>query len=262
MAKDTLWAVNDEVTKKPTLMLNRLGTGHIITIFVYWIVSYVMLPSLRPFAVHGIWEDLAALGWIDLFCNALNGIVVALIMKDYLADDFFDVQIVPKLYVKEVSSAVMLMLLWVVLLSIGAEALFGWLLLMSDFVPLSEMGMTMSTGLLIEAHPVIGTLCMTFLVPFTICGFFYATAFGPLCCRKPWLGYLNVAFVLLLSTGIQIFWFKEVLYPLIGYVLTLPVHLIACRSYQKTDNLWTPIFSVGVFNLLSSLLFLFCGYFL
>lgn len=238
-------------------MMNRLGTGHIITIFVYWFFSYIVTPSIMPFAVHGLWEDLDALAWIDMVCYVLNGIVVALIMKDHLSEHFFDVHLFPAPYIQTVSTAVMMMLVWVVGISVIAELLFGGLLLMFDFIPLSELGLTMTPALLSQAHPVLGTLCLTCFVPFTVCGFFYATGFAPLCCHKPWLAYLNVCVVLLISSGFEIMWYKDILYAIIGYILRIPIHLIACWSYQKTDNIWTPIFSIGLLNLASSLLFIF-----
>ena len=37
-----------------------------------------------------------------------------------------------------------------------------------------------------------------------------------------------------------------------GYLLSLPIHLLACWSYQKTDNAWTPMVSLGIANLLIS----------
>lgn len=242
--------------KQPVLMMNRLGTGHIITIFVYWIVSYMVLPSIRPFAVHGLWEDLKALSWIDMFCYALNAFTTAVIMKEHLSDAFFEVRYCPRTIIETVSTAVMLMLLWVAVISIGAYCLLGELLIMIDYVPVSEMAMTMTPGLLVETRPLIGTLCFTCLVPFTVCGFFYATGFAPLCCSRPWLAYLNTAFLLLIAAGIQAFWYKDTVIPMISYFLQLPIHLTACWSYQRTDNIWAPVFSIGLLNLLSSVLFL------
>jgi membrane protease YdiL (CAAX protease family) len=32
----------------------------------------------------------------------------------------------------------------------------------------------------------------------------------------------------------------------------LPIHLLACWSYQKTDNVWTPLISLALINLLAS----------
>ena len=51
----------------------------------------------------------------------------------------------------------------------------------------------------------------------------------------------------------DILWRGEAALVLSGYLVNLPIHLLACWSYQKTDNVWTPIFSLAATNLLLSI---------
>lgn len=47
-----------------------------------------------------------------------------------------------------------------------------------------------------------------------------------------------------------------------GYLVQLPIHLLMCWSYQKTDNVWTPLISLAVVNLLASVAFFVIPFFL
>lgn len=241
-------------------MMNVLNGGYIFTIFVYWIIPYMFLPSLRPFLGHGFWNNLASLGWIDLICCAINGGALILILKEHLQDTWFDVTVAPKDYIRATLDAWMLMLLWVLFLMIGSHFLFAELSLPRNFFPISEFTMNMVPGLLLADHPIVTTVVFTLFSPFAVGGMFYAVGFAPLASRKPWLGYLNIVIVLLLTMFIKIFWYKDTLFTVLEFIIQLPVHLIACWTYQRTDNLWTPIFSIGLMNLTVSLLFLLISY--
>ena len=236
-------------------MMNVLNGGYIFTIFVFWIIPYMFIPSLRPFLGNGFWNDLDALGWIDLVCCAISGVGLILILKEHLGDTWFDVSVAPRDYIQAVLEAWILMMLWVLVLCLAGKGLMDLLIFPSDFFPVSEFTMNMTPALLLEDHPILTTLVFSLLSPFAVCGMFYAAGFAPLASRKPWLGYLSVAIVLLLSTFIRNFWYRDTLFTVVEFILQLPVHLLACRAYQKTDNLWTPIFSIGLLNLTTSLLF-------
>lgn len=243
------------MNEKQLPMMNVLNGGYIFTIFVYWIVPYMILPSLRPFLGNGLWYDLASLGWIDMVACAVNGGALILILKEHLSDNLFDVSIAPKQYIQTTFAAWTFMMVWVLGLILLGGFLFGEMLLAINFVPLTEFTMNMMPIFMLDEHPVLSTLIFTLLTPFAICGMFYASGFAPLASRKTWLGYVNVAFVLLLVVGIKIFWFKQPDVFLAEYLIQLPIHLAACWAYRKTDNLWAAVFSVSLLNLTISLLY-------
>ncbi len=242
------------MNRKLLPMMNVLNGGYIFTIFVFWIIPYMVFPSLRPFLGNGFWNNLDALGWIDMVCCAINGISLGLILKEHLSDTWFDVSVAPKDYIRATLEAWMLMTIWV-LATVLFSRVLGDMIYVGNFFPLTEFTMNMTPILMLEDHPILSGLIFTLLSPFAVCGMFYAAGFAPLCSRKPILGYLNVAVVLLLVVGIKNFWFHDPGFFLEEYLLQLPVHLLACRAYQKTDNLWTPIFAIGLLNFSTSLLF-------
>jgi len=150
---------------------------------------------------------------------------------------------------------------------IALALMLGWMLVVPDVLialdidpfisldmfPVAPMAVMETSGFMVMNNPLFGTLCMTLLVPFSVCGMFYATGFAPACCRKPWLGYLCVTIVLLLPALFEIAWRGRSEYLIPEYLIRMPVHLVACWSYQKTDNIWTPIFALSAFNLGASL---------
>ena len=74
---------------------------------------------------------------------------------------------------------------------------------------------------------------------------------------KPVLAYLSVVVITAIPFIIDILWRQDVELNIMMYVMQLPAHLIACWSYQKTDNIWTPIISLAIVNLLASLVAIF-----
>ena len=102
-------------------------------------------------------------------------------------------------------------------------------------------------------QPIIGTIVLSVFAPFSICILFYCLGFAPVCNKKPWLAYLCVVGLTLIPPIINILWRDEVVLSLCGFLVQLPIHLLACWSYQKTDNVWTPILSLSVTNLMLSI---------
>ena len=98
-----------------------------------------------------------------------------------------------------------------------------------------------------------GTLCHTLITPIAVVGLFYVVGFAPMCCRKPWLGYLAVTILLMLPAAFDILWRGGAALVIATYILNLPMHLIACWSYQKADTVWAPLTVLSIFNLITSL---------
>jgi hypothetical protein len=207
-----------------------------------WTISFVLLPFIAPLLAFDSWGDPATLVWIDMIYYAINGLLMAMLLKEHLKDSWFNVETNVKDFIKTVLIAVALCLCWILGSVSFADALFYHVSWTLEAFPMSEMWQTMSTGILVQYKPVIGTICLTLFVPFTFTGMFYAIGFAPACCKKAWLGYITVTLVTIAPVLFEIFWRETgelVLYP---YILRLPVHWLACWAYQKTDCVWAPIF--------------------
>ncbi len=218
-----------------------------------WLWVFVLLPMFMPFVGLGLWEQVEISTWLEIGYHAANGILMLLIISSYLKEEWFMVTTDVRYYLKHVALTVGL-IMGAELVLLGTLYLNGFnIAYMLDNLPVVEMSVSHSPLLLIHLEPIFGTIALSFFSPVTICALFYCFGFAPVCCRKPWPAYLCIAVITLIPPVIDILWRGEAMLVLSGYLVQLPIHLLACWSYQKTDNVWTPIVSLAVTNLLTSI---------
>ena len=218
-----------------------------------WIFVFVLLPMYMPFLGFGLWEQWELSVWLEIGYHVANGIVMLVLMFSYLKEEWFMVTTDVGHYLKHVMLTVGLIA--------GAELLLlGTLFIcgvniddMLECLPIVEMSVSHTPLFTVELQPIFGTVALSIFAPISICALYYCFAFAPICYHKPWLAYLCVAVVTLIPPIVDILWRGEVAFVLSGYLVGLPIHLLACWSYQKTDNVWTPILSLVITNLLASI---------
>lgn len=219
--------------------------------FGYWIFAFVGIPLFLPLIGAGFWGNSRVAPWLDFAYHAINALVVVGMFREYFWDSFLNVQLAPGKFFKTVGIALAVMLL------IAHLFLFLPIPMAWDALPISEMNVAVSSGVMVSYLPVFGTLCYTLFTPLAVVGLFYAVGFAPMCCRKTWLGYLMVTFLLMLPAAFDIIWRGDVRYVVTSFLLQLPMHWIACWTYQKADTVWAPLATLSVFNLVVSLIELF-----
>ncbi len=225
----------------------------IFAIIPCWIWVFVLVPMFMPFLGLGLWEQWEQSVWLEIGYHTVNGIVMLFLMGSYLKEEWFMVTIDVLYYLKHIALTVGLIA--------GAElVLLGVLLLcgfdignMLECLPAVEMFVSHTPLFVIDLEPIFGTVALSVFAPISICGLFYCFGFAPVCYKKPWLAYLCIVVITLIPPVIDILWRGEAALFLSGYLVRLPIHLLACWSYQKTDNVWTPIVSLAVTNLLASI---------
>ena len=228
----------------------------IFAIIPCWLWVFVLLPMFMPFLGLGLWEQWETSVWLEIGYHAANGILLLLIMISYLKEEWFMVTTDVSHYLKHVALTVALIL--------GAElVLLGGLYIsgfditnMLENLPVTEMSVSHTPLFVIDLEPIFGTLVMSVFAPISICVLFYCLGFAPICYRKPWLAYLCIVVITLIPPAIDIIWRGDAEFVLYGYLVRLPIHLLACWSYQKTDNVWTPMISLSITNLLTSVILL------
>ena len=120
-------------------------------------------------------------------------------------------------------------------------------------LPLPEMELQMLAGEQIFYSPILGTVCMVLLVPVSVSCLYYAVGFAPLAEKRPWMGYAFLMLVAAIPRIVNMLTFWAAGDELVLYLFQLPVHLIACWTYQKTDTVWTPMLTLAGANLAACL---------
>ena len=233
-------------------MYSKPSTSKIIALIPCWVWVFVLFPMFMPFLGFGIWEQYELSVWLEISYHVANGIIALFIISDYLKDDWFMVTTDLRFYLKHIALTVGLVIIAEFVL-LGPLTLFGFdIMNMLESLPVVEMSVSHTPLFLIELQPIIGAITLTVFAPISICALFYCFGFAPVCCRKPWLAYLCIAIITLIPPIIDILWRGGAEFVLSGYLVQLPIHLLLCWSYQKTDNVWTPLISLMVINLLAS----------
>ena len=225
----------------------------IFSLIPCWLWVFVLFPMFMPFLGLGLWEQWEISVWLEIGYHVANGIAMLLLISGYLKEEWFMVATDVRHYLKHVALTVGLIA--------GTElVLFGTLYprgfhieYMLECLPVVEMSVSHTPLFLVELEPVFGTIAVSIFTPITICALFYCVGFAPICSKKPWLAYLCIAVITLIPPIIDILWRGDAALVLSGYLVQLPVHLLACWSYQKTDNAWTPMVSLAITNLLASI---------
>ena len=218
-----------------------------------WVLFFVLIPMYMPLLGLGLWDQVEMSVWLEIGYHAVNGIVMLFLMGSYLKEEWFMVTTDVGYYLKHVALTVGLI--------VGAELLLLEILARCGFnmreilecLPVAETFISHTPLFTIELEPIFGTIALSVFAPISICAFFYCLGFAPVCYNKPWLAYLCIAVITLIPPIINILWRDEAAFWLSGYLIHLPIHLLACWSYQKTDNVWTPIVSLAITNLLAAI---------
>ena len=234
-------------------MYNSPRPEQVIGIIISWVIVLVFIPFAMPVFLYQVMDNSGVVFWVEIGYVVFSGVVVTILMKDYLQDALLDLQVQPRKLGRHVAVTVALML-GAVLLGMAGLWLSGEtpLEIICAF-PMVHLSVLASPWFLLRYLPWVSVICLTVTGPILFCGMFYATGFAPVCCKRGWLGYVSVTLLILVTTLFQILWQGSGEYTMQIFLLRLPVHLIACWSYQKTDNIWTPILSLTVLNLLTGL---------
>lgn len=244
----------------PTLM-ERPDNGNIFASLIYEVVAYFSVPFLLLLLLQGAQNDGKIVSVIEVAYHALNFFVALFIYREYLTDTFADIRYNFKRLLHTSSVNMALILLYVLVL----HALFGMdrgitNLLAYGGLPLTEVELFILPSSLVLTRPVLGTLCLVFLAPLAISCLYYATVFAPICYTRPVLAYVAVAAFLAFPRfcNASTYWDPVTEWTL--YFTQLPIHLLACRSYQMSDSIWAPILTHTVVNAIACGLLIFARF--
>lgn len=222
---------------------------------IYGVLAFFSFPFLLLILLQGSFENDAVVSGIEIAYHVINGVAALYLMWEYIKDCFLYAPINRRDLWKTVGIGVGIMLLVANLEASLLDLVPGNLSLMASYgiLPITEVELFAVPAGLVQLSPVLGTLCLTVAVPFAISALFYAVVFAPICCKKPWIAYLVMAVYLFFPRFCNGFTYWDMNTQVAMYFLQLPMHMIACWTYQKTDTIWAPIYTLGIANLLASL---------
>ena len=224
----------------------------IFAIIPCWLFVFVLFPMYMPFLGLGLWEQSEIIVWLEIGYHVVNGVAMFMLMGSYLKEEWFMVTTDVRYYLKHILLTVGLTII-AELLWLGDLYICGFNIIdMLEHLPVTEMSVSHTPLALIKLQPIFGTIVLSVFTPISICVLFYCLGFAPICYKKPSLAYLCIIAITLIPPIVDIIWRGEAAFVLGGYIVKLPIHLLACWSYQKTDNVWTPILSLAITNLLAS----------
>lgn len=231
--------------------------GHAVgSSVLYWLIAFLVLPfmfSLGTIKTRGQEFEI----WMDIGYHVVNFVCMFGLFFRYLRDSFYMLRANLKLVLGISAIGTILIIVIKLFCCIAAaisgnmsaiHAAFGTLLT-------TENDVLFYATAVLEKQPLWGTLCLGILAPVTVSCMLYATVFAPICTSRPWLAYLITAVILLLqrlAMTLSLFPLQE---ELAIFAVQLPVHMLACWTYQRTDTVWTPILIHVAVNLVMALLF-------
>ena len=227
-------------------MTDRPDGRKVFGALAYCLWPYMVLPFFFMLFL-GVMVDQNSVFWVEGAYYVINFFAALIILREYLMDSLM----LGRFYIKKILSTAAICI--VLMLSIGVIHLQVEQMFYTS-LPVADTGLFMSSLQFLLNKPLLGSICAVLLSPLVVTGLFYVVAFCPACYERRWLGYLTVAIWLLVPHLLSAFTFySDFQYELPIYLIRLPVHLIACWGYQKSDSVLTPILSLTVVNLVGCL---------
>ncbi|MBQ6890643.1 MAG: hypothetical protein IJN53_06505 [Oscillospiraceae bacterium] len=224
--------------------------GFCILFFLFGTVLIALLSS-------GLGNSHKVLSWFEIVFHLICMMVAVPVMWEYLTDSWL-------MRGAEAMRSFCLCLLTVLLVLVYSQVLqraplsgkleeYSWVY--QSATPLLTHNLFLTNAYMVELNPLYGTLCAVLVAPAVTCCMFYATAFVKGYNVHPLLGYALVILATLFlpfCTGVVGMW--EPGPQFVQWAVRLPIHLLCCKLYRDTDNIWMPIFAQAGINLISCLL--------
>ena len=226
----------------------------IFAIIPCWFWVFVLVPMFMPFIGLGLWTQWEVSVWLEIAYHVVNGVAMFLLMLSYFKEEWFMFTTDLRYYLKHIALTVGMILVTELLFLSTMFFRNLNIIDMLECLPVVEMFNSHTPLFVIQLQPIVGTIVLSVFPPISICVLFYCLGFAPICEKKPWLAYLCIALITLIPPIIDILWRGQAAMTLSGYLVRLPVHLFACWSYQKTDNVLTPMLSLAITNLILSII--------
>lgn len=213
-------------------------------------VPFVVLPFTLVLMVLDS-PDVGPRVVLECIYMAINFIFLLSIFRSYLADSWLNVTVYPGRFFSAclIAAAGILCFYGAVIYAALAGLIERGNLAALGMLPMPGIELMLLPGDFALVGGVVGTAFLILLGPFITALLYYATAFAPLCVAGHRIGcYLAVAVLTAIPRIITYFTIWGGWKEWDVYLFQLPIHLLACWTYQKTDTVWAPIFTHIIVN--------------
>lgn len=232
-------------------MYDSPETGQSVGGFTYGVVPFLVLPFTLTLLTIGA-NDTAPYVWLEYVYQAINFAAMFAIYRSYLRDSWLNVSINVKGVLRTcIAAAGIILCLYVEYMkAFFSDSFPKAATVFAGALPMVGIELMMTPGSLLLNGGIPAAVVLVVLGPVITSCLFYATAFAPICTagRRFW-AYAAVAALVAVPRIVTYFtvWggHKEVAL----YLAQLPIHFIACWTYQKTDTVWAPIFTLAITNI-------------
>ncbi|MBR4972783.1 MAG: hypothetical protein IKY59_07420 [Oscillospiraceae bacterium] len=241
-------------TDAPTLLECPDKTTVAAGIFYALLSLFVVPYYLRLMMIMDDWEPVA-ISWYEFAYHLINFIAVVLLFREFLWDAFIMFRLQARDILAEIKFAAIGIVVTVGALYVlaGVWEDTEWLALAAwCALPMSETEWLFFSGDLVYYNPLGGGICAIVLAPVTISCLYYCVGFVPAFNRRPWLGYVTIAGMIAcvhIRNSINV---STPATELVAFAAQLPIHLLACRAFRKADNIFAPILTLSLANLLAA----------
>lgn len=243
---------------KKIYMVDRPLTHQVLGGLAYNFVAFWTLPFLLLLLLAGSYRTVATNAGVEILYHLLNCAVAACIFWRYMHDSYINVIACPK----EIWAVVWRSALTI--FAVSGVIYYACIFFLGDLtnlgaygmLPLFEVDLFVQPAVILEQYPILGALTAVLVGPITVSCLYYACVFAPIASERPVLAYFAMAGYVAIPRicNALTFWPPEE--ELVLYLVQLPLHLLACRAYQKADTIWAPIALLALVNTVSTVVLL------
>lgn len=209
----------------------------------YWIFAFFLWPALLSLMILPTGHDHQYGPWMEIGYHVLNFIVVMIFFLPFLIESFqtlrwnIKVVLITATYATVIIIALKLMA-YLIAMRTPSESFYT---AATGSLLTNESDIMYYSSALVAFQPLWGSLTLILLAPFTVSCLLYVCVFASVCGKRPVLAYILIVLLPLLIRLSVAFCLWPLEEELMIYILQVPIHLVACWAYQKTDTVWTPI---------------------
>lgn len=250
MTAVTLKKQKEVMVLKKIYMVDRPLTHRVMGGLAYNVVAFWTLPFLLLLLLAGSYRTVATDAGVEILYHLINCAVAVSILWRYMRDSYINVIACAEEIWAVVWRSALVIFAVAGVIFYACKFFLGDLANLGAYgmLPLFEVDLFVQSAIILEQYPILGALTAVLVGPVTVSCLYYACVFAPIASERPVLAYFAMAGFLAIPRICNALTFWQPEEELLLYLVQLPIHLLACRAYQKADTVWAPIALLALVN--------------